>query len=106
MAVAQIIKEIQKWKETNDGFPETIKGDDWSSRRYRLSVKCRNHFSKVMCMDLVALYLDSDKKDDDLIAKDGGIDLDCLTFFVILKNGKVLRFTNSEWGGIGIEGKI
>jgi hypothetical protein len=30
------------------------------------------------------------------------IDFDCETFFVVTKSGKVLSFSNSEWGGVDV----
>lgn len=106
MAVAQIIKEIRKWKEVNDGFPPFLQAEDWSDTEFHLNAKARDHFANVLCMDLVALYLEVGSNETNLISSDGGIDLDGLTFYIVLKNGKVLRFSNSEWGGIGVEGNL
>lgn len=70
---------------------------------FKRDTASRDALSKVMGFDFKAVYRHSRAiKDDNNKWTPKNIDLDCETIYAVNPKGRVIRFTNSEWGGIEV----
>lgn len=66
---------------------------------FRIDYKAKKRMNEVLGTTFKAVYREANKIGE--LAKNG-MDLDSETIYCIRADGEVIRFTNSEWGGIEV----
>ena len=73
--------------------------DDYAYYIYKIDYKARKILNDLLGSSFVAVFR-QDAYCGTFDKNPKGFSLDCETIYCVKENGKVIRFTNSEWGGI------
>lgn len=96
MSIHDFVEELKNHDIETYGYPERI------HYRYESYVQCtklRGKLKELLGIEAAVVYR-VEEKDMDYYIKPGALHLDCLSMLVIFKSGKVVEFSNSEWGCI------
>lgn len=64
---------------------------------YKLNYDCKKFFERAFGVKVLTAYVDGGDG-----VKDKFLDLGCADIILFLESGRILKFTNSEWGGLEI----
>lgn len=78
------------------GFPDRIKYDH---DEYKLSNYFKKSLNSLLDTNFRAVYIRDNVTEDSKVRK-GSLDIGCVMMFCVRQDMRVIRFTNSEWGGI------